>query len=732
MPTFWDRLRGLATALHIYLPSIVFLLISYVMFFKLGQARDVLTISAENSQGSLLLCLSGLIWAYFSWYSSRVIVYNHKAIRNEDFGISGPKRWIPRLVGSLSLAIPAFGMLSLCYVNFDDGRFYYILGGYAVLLIALSIWVGSNKNRIRFKAWVWASLLIIALALVVINGTVYLKNYQTNLSTSAIWMLVVSLLFLLFTAVRNRKAQLDQGLWSYDFLFIQIRLPKFEKPWFIAFNIVALFVFTFYIIGVFHLPMARWLGPYSVPLLAFIFLLGAGNLITFLGQQIRWNLHLTLWVLAFLISNIAEQHWVRMEKGSDQLFANRPGLEDYYSQVIKPRLLEDTIAPPLVFVLADGGASRSGYWTSSVLGKLTDEYGEDFTGKVIAMSGASGGSVGISAYFSLLSSEDHPDSYQDQSRDFFANDFLSFTLLRMIGPDMFRYLIPFRTDLMDRAGALEYSMENGTQNTICSAQFARDMQGFQSSFTRRMGTSNHLPLLLLNTTRLNAGKPGVVSFIRLNSITNNRLDPLAIVDRSARNSGYNDLHMSSAAILSSRFPYINPAGRIDSSYFIDGGYFDNSGAGIIHELVLSLDALAAKDTVDSTHTLADRLNYVVLHLKNSKPKKKGLQLISPIMNDLATPFIGMSKVTFSQTALNNSRFKEYLRRRYPNDSLDQRFIEYNLFDQYIGPDNAKGEICDEGFSMSWVISEIQRNRMDAAVTREIEAKNPQLKRALGL
>ena len=73
------------------------------------------------------------------------------------------------------------------------------------------------------------------------------------------------------------------------------------------------------------------------------------------------------------------------------------------------------------------------------------------------------------------------------------------------------------------------------------------------------------------------GRPGVVSTMKLDyNIFGRRLDVLDSLRPGE------DVHLSSMVILGARFPYVSPAGRIRNNYFVDGGYFDNSGAGVVH------------------------------------------------------------------------------------------------------------------------------------------------------
>ena len=55
--------------------------------------------------------------------------------------------------------------------------------------------------------------------------------------------------------------------------------------------------------------------------------------------------------------------------------------------------------PPMLLVAAQGGASRSAFYTGSVLGNLVDRNGIASVKRIFAMSGVSGGSVGL-AFFS--------------------------------------------------------------------------------------------------------------------------------------------------------------------------------------------------------------------------------------------------------------------------------------------------------------------------------------------
>ena len=107
---------------------------------------------------------------------------------------------------------------------------------------------------------------------------------------------------------------------------------------------------------------------------------------------------------------------------------------------------------PVYFVLADGGASRSGYWVASVLSKLQDTSRNAFGRHLFCLSGASGGSVGNASFYLLLKElGDQPSKlpydsiYLKHSRQYLENDFLTYTLSRMLSHDFFvRYSIRYK------------------------------------------------------------------------------------------------------------------------------------------------------------------------------------------------------------------------------------------------------------------------------------------------
>src|SRR5205085_4679417 len=136
----------------------------------------------------------------------------------------------------------------------------------------------------------------------------------------------------------------------------------------------------------------------------------------------------------------------------------------------------------------------------------------------------------------------------------------------------------------DRAGALEQVVESSVQR--CDEKLKPAFDENFSSLLAMKKTISALPILCINVTQMQDGSPGVISNILIDRKNfNNRVDVLSLLPDSL------DIHLSTAAIMGARFPYISPAGRIDemiprrgkpskikdstrAHYFVDGGYFD--------------------------------------------------------------------------------------------------------------------------------------------------------------
>lgn len=299
-------------------------------------------------------------------------------------------------------------------------------------------------------------------------------------------------------------------------------------------------------------------------------------------------------------------------------------------------------AVPLLFVATSGGATRAAYWTSTVLDCVLETSGtpecddrvegDDFrrSNTLFALSGISGGSVGFATYAARLvekAKKETNDAWIDERLD---RDFLSPTIawgLFIEGPQT---LLKFRHPV-DRAEVLERSWQRAWKE----GGVRGDLSVFQ------LWRKHHVvPLLLLNGTSVEDGCRfnGSVLDASIETIRAEQrrihdcrstgafddvppgIDAPTVLEEVSPKSALAatrdlsdflcdqklDVRLSTAAILSARFPYVSPSGRLQwqcepaegearkTTFVVDGGYLETSGSSPIVELSSKLLPLVAR------------------------------------------------------------------------------------------------------------------------------------------
>ena len=294
-------------------------------------------------------------------------------------------------------------------------------------------------------------------------------------------------------------------------------------------------------------------------------------------------------------------------------------------------------------------------------------------------------------------------------QDYLESDFLTYTVARMLGPDVFRHILPFPF-IDDRAAALAKAMEQA------SGKDCLLYDGMASRFSEIITQTKQpypLPILCINTTRMQDGRPGVISNIDFTDPAdrfNKRLDVLDLLAEEK------DMKLSTAVVLGASFPYLSPAGRIDSKnnrdsvlsshYFVDGGYFDNSGSGVVSEMINVL----LRDTTYAKYK--EKIQFYILQINNEPSGESLIKKVSPLVNDLAAPIKTLMGSYGSQTTVNDERLRNFMKNTY-NDN--QHYRRINLYDDDL----------DLTYSMNWVISDTLLYAMNRSL-----AYNKELKRLI--
>ena len=760
----------LLKSLWIFFPGILFLILFVFCFWILGQGKDIIIAFTENQSqiGFLSFNYTRIIfflaigfWIYVSWYSSRIISYIKKSKQEDQVQeIAGKSREeaeeafrahkdyfelsenflseLPRMIGNACFLILELAVLQspILYnpLSFTAALIIFIIA--LILLRYLHKWITKSQAlKPSFRRAFWF-LLIVFIAMTLFVSFLPGKAHIFILLSLLILFHAVFIFYINLRRVQmdneamtlKAKLKTEQQTGGQRGFLIKIMdffcVPRKESGYFKWFFFISIGGIIFYLMVINWLLFARAIGPFPFIILAFGVLLAFGNTITAFSIRSSINIHFIFFVLA-LVFGLAETHYVRTFEppGDNNNYANRPPLKTYLTAWLNDRnVLADSSSGgyDVYFVMANGGASRSGYWTASVLGKIEDSalvYSPEnrFSDHVFCLSGTSGGGVGVATFFGLLKDKGLKEKpiYSLSSKEFLKQDYFTYTVARMLGPDFFNYIFHF-SSVADRAAALESSFEKSSLKNADST-YRVPFYDTLSQFPALLKGHVFLPILCINTTRMQDGNPGVVTNLKLDSnIFNNRVDVLKLLKKDE------DITLTSGAILGARFPYLSPAGRIANNYFVDGGYFDNSGAGVVQEMIRGILNIAEEDSLQNgtLYKQIRRLHFKVLHITNSPVNldSSNIKKVAPFKNDLLAPILTIVGAYDMQTTVNDSRLINYIKdiNNYSWNKAD--YIQIPLYKDSIewrtDPLRERFKDKEPPYAMNWFMSDTTIRRID--------------------
>ncbi|HYG15273.1 MAG TPA: hypothetical protein VEC12_05920, partial [Bacteroidia bacterium] len=622
MNNFLQNFSKVLQMIRLLLPVILFIFVCLLLFATLSQGQDVLLIASQSTKNSVFFIISVSFFAYVNWYSSRLLAY----LKADATG-QRPERWwfsgFPRVLGYASFTAIQVALIHHPYFVVSNKTMVIV-----VLLIAQAVIYylidRFYQKKQGYKPWsIWVIVPVIVLVIIVSLSLTEKNTIHRNLMIHLLLLWVLQTFFLIWNYIRRRRIHQLDGEKKEVTLFNSIKiitLPKSEMGYFRWFNILALPVIILYLVVIYNAKVARMVMPFNVAMLTIAVLVGFLQLVTMITIWRKVNFHFLLLVLAIIMGFIFNPYELRKIEAETPVYNQRMQLTNYATRWLKAREseinnLDSGKKYPVYFVLSDGGASRSGYWVAGALGRLQSESGGKFSKHLLCLSGASGGSVGNGVFYTLLDSAAKtgaPAIDFNEGRNFLKNDFLSSTLAHMLGADYFRYFVGGYILPIDRGEALEVSMENPKGDHFMGHLFNREYKDYITSFNTN---AEKLPLFFINTTRVKDGNPGVVGNIVLDSSYTSRIDVLSLLDKGQNNKPFGSVHFSSTVVLGARFPYLSPAADLGDQYFVDGGYFDNSGAGVVMETLVFLNNLLEEPEYSQ---YKGKLQYNIIHLSNSE------------------------------------------------------------------------------------------------------------------
>jgi hypothetical protein len=338
------------------------------------------------------------------------------------------------------------------------------------------------------------------------------------------------------------------------------------------------------------LDFGRFFGPLPVIMLSLTVILGIGSLLAIRTRDTNFPWFIAL-VAAIAIASMFGSHTMRF---ADDPVGKRPTPKELAEQFEK---LPGDTPKPAIFVATAGGGSRAAYWTATVLGELNNQI-PDFNDHLLIISGVSGGSLGALLYRAATLAANDRQNALAIAQEAAAGDFLSPLLVAMFTRDLVSDLIP---GLPDRAEVLEQawsdSFDKACRDELKTETCPVDLNdGFL-----KLWPKENWPALILNGTVVETGGRAVASNLKLHCTADEKptCGLVDVTDILAYTPGKLDLTASAAVNVSARFPVLGPSAltiideKGDKRSVVDGGYFDNSGAltleQVMNELALNED-----------------------------------------------------------------------------------------------------------------------------------------------
>jgi hypothetical protein len=369
------------------------------------------------------------------------------------------------------------------------------------------------------------------------------------------------------------------------------------------------------------------LGSSAVVLLAIAAWTAAGSTLVYFGSRYRIPTLMFAFLLALACSFINDNHAIRTlnETLSDQdKVSLDAALDKWLARVSQNYPLPDKAAfRPLYLVSASGGGIRAAYWPAIILGHIEDRAGDpqnnkaSFAAHVFAMSGVSGGALGEITFTALIATGPTSATYESRAQWLLDRDFLAADVGKMFFADLFQRFFPIPIPLFDRARSLEDAWADAWDQSEQPVNGNPMNRGVADLYRRADSNNLSLPSLFLNGTSAETGKRIITSNLQVEPIL---LDHAQLIDgdhgvftdavSGCEKLQGREIRLSTAAHQSARFTYFSPAGRFpDGTRIVDGGYFENSGATTLLDL---MDAI--RRHIDANKAGNPAWNQVRIHL----------------------------------------------------------------------------------------------------------------------
>jgi hypothetical protein len=371
---------------------------------------------------------------------------------------------------------------------------------------------------------------------------------------------------------------------------------------------------------------------------------------------------------------------------------------------------------PIYVISAQGGGIFAAYHAALTLSRVQD-LSPNFASHIFAISGVSGGSLGSAVFSSLVKAQNLPpcDKPKDKGHELECNadkilsqDLLSPLLSAGLFPDFVQRFLPLPIYPVDRARGLEYAFEQAWD--IMQPDEQPDKNPLRNSYYKHWNSNEAAPALVLNTTVVETGEPLLISPFTFSSDSDSKKFPILadIYTVACPNIGGNHLNfpLSTAAVLSARFPLVTPVGWFETckhknedskdkngaskdksenknediikskSQLADGGYFENSGFSTAYEIGKRIQEFKG---IHEAKKIKEDKRFKVVYLaitdgSISRSKQGGL-------NEILSPFLAFynSGNARGRSAVERAEYEiDHVENKETEDLSEHKFRQFYL------------------------------------------------------
>jgi len=429
-----------------------------------------------------------------------------------------------------------------------------------------------------------------------------------------------------------------------------------------------------------------------------------------------------LW-LCLILSNSTSKAMV--EPVEAQNAPRRVSMEAYLDKWANDRIREmpDSGTYKVFLFAAQGGGSRAGFWTSSALTRMQENF--DVQRHTLAISSVSGSAPGVLTALAWWNAgEGNRPAGRDYCKNMYGRNFVTSGLAGNFYGDLLRKFWPFLPDhwmknrnrrlCEEETWGMEQSLQGSSSSGYLFTQLHHEKQlgwqPFSSIYTKDGVLQTGMPLSFPNTTHVQTGRRGVLSPVI--NLAGNPDFFVNIIDLNQRIEVQEGKKMEITAVesanLAELFPYISAAANVHDNLgtYVDGGYYENYGISTILEIYNVCQywkkEISATDT--TLNKYKHRFEFYVVSLLNDPYEREGvdvntIQLQSSTPNQIVAPALAIYKTPFRGHA-------ETMRMELVKQIDPKRYFEIRLH--------------KSGLPLTRVLTSSNLNTMDEAMTEELD------------